>query len=229
MPTLDAALIARLGSTPLFAELDVDARAALFAQGAARSLTRGQNLFLEGDRADAFYVVLEGWMKLYRITPSGAEAVVHVIASGETFAEAVAFLGQRYPVNAEAASDAKLLRIEIAAVRRLISDQPTTAFAMMASLAHHTETLMGQVEVLKAMTAPERIADFFLRLAGREEGRARLTLPHDKQLIARRLGMTPESFSRALTRLQAAGVKVDRDRVEIKDCERLREFVLAED
>ena len=49
-------------------------------------------MFSQGEALDAFYVVLEGWVKLYRLTPTGEEAVVTVMTAGETFAEAVVFL-----------------------------------------------------------------------------------------------------------------------------------------
>lgn len=217
-----------IDACPMFRDMGEALAGRLIGDGAVRHFERGQSIFLEGDRADAFYLILDGWVKLFRLTPDGDEAVLHVFAPGETFAEAVVFLGGRYPASTEAASKSRLLRIDMAHLRRLISEHRETAFAMMAAIARHTEMLTGQIEILKVMTAPQRVADFFLSQTTVSRGPARIVLPHDKHLIARRLGMTPESFSRALARLHAEGVAVEREVVDIADLGRLRAF-LSED
>jgi CRP-like cAMP-binding protein len=55
-----------------------------------RSYGRGETLFLQEESAQAIHVVLDGWVKLYRVSPTGAEAVVSVFTRGESFGEAVA-------------------------------------------------------------------------------------------------------------------------------------------
>lgn len=217
-----------IAACPMFRDMGEALTERLIGEGAVRHYERGQSIFMEGDRAEAFYLILDGWVKLFRLTPDGDEAVLHVFAAGETFAEAVVFLGGRFPASTEAASKCRLLRIDMAHLRRLISEHRETAFAMMASIARHTEMLTGQVEILKVMTAPQRVADFFLSQATGHRGPARIVLPHDKHLIAKRLGMTPESFSRALARLHAEGVAVEREVVDIAELSRLRAF-LSED
>ena len=84
--------------------------------------------------------------------------------------------------------------------------------------------LVDEIEQLKAHSAPQRIADFFVRLAGAATGRAQIALPYEKALIASRLGMKPESFSRALLRLTPLGVVVERESVTIADVARLAAF-----
>ena len=102
---------------------------------------------------------------------------------------------------------------------------PRVATALLASIAHHTETLSDQVEHMKVLGAPQRVADFLVKAARVKSGPTSLTLPYDKALIARRLGMTPESFSRALAILRDHGVQVERDAVEIASLSRLKAFV----
>ena len=84
--------------------------------------------------------------------------------------------------------------------------------------------LVDEIEQLKAHSAPQRIADFFVKQAGSASGSARIALPYEKALIASRLGMKPESFSRALGRLAELGVAVERDSVSIADVARLAAF-----
>ena len=103
------------------------------------------------------------------------------------------------------------------------------AIALLASIAHHTATLSEQLHLIKALAAPQRVADFLVTAARRDHGaaahgRLALRLPYDKALIARRLGMTPESFSRALATLRGHGVTVSRETVEIASLARLETY-----
>ncbi|WP_374546782.1 helix-turn-helix domain-containing protein, partial [Rhodoblastus sp.] len=88
----------------------------------------------------------------------------------------------------------------------------------------HLKRLVKQIEQLKAQSAPQRIADFLLDQVTAESGPAAIALPYEKALIANRLGMQPESFSRALARLRDLGVTVERDNVHIKDLAKLIAF-----
>ena len=91
----DLALIARV---PLFAGLEASSLADLLAEAVVRRFSRNTLLFVEGEAADQFYVVLDGWVRLYRQTTDGRESVIALLARGESFAEAVMFLGGRFPV-----------------------------------------------------------------------------------------------------------------------------------
>ena len=93
-----------------------------------------EGLFRQGDPATAFFIVIDGWIKLYRITPSGEETVIHILTKGGSFAEAVAFTGNRYPATAEAVTDARVARVPADHVVRCIRESPDIALAMVAIL-----------------------------------------------------------------------------------------------
>jgi CRP-like cAMP-binding protein len=188
---------------------------------------KGESLFRQGEDASCFYVVLDGLVKLFRIGPVGNEAVVGVFGRGQTFAEAVMFLGGRYPVTAEVVDDARLVRIDGNLMRSRIREQPDLAFAMLASASVHLKALVEQIERLKLLTGPQRVAEFLMRHAGTLAGSATVDLPYEKSLIANKLGMKPESFSRALAKLRPLGVSVDHDQVTIIDVALLDRFVQA--
>lgn len=165
--------------------------------------------------------MLEGWVKLYRELPSGEEVVVAIFTAKETFAEAVMFAGGRYPASAEAVSPARIMRVDGTALRNAIMQKPQIAFDILAATSLHLKRLVEQIEQLKVQSATERVADFLLRYVSVNKGKASIVLPYEKSLIANKLGMKPESFSRALARLRDLGVAVKRDAVVIKDVERL--------
>lgn len=216
-------------STPLFGTLSQEIAHAIIGNQAVRSYDKDTMLFQQGEPADCFYVVLDGWVKIFRLTPDGNEAVVSVFRRGETFAEAAIFLGGRYPVNAQVVTPSRLLRIDGEVLRRRIREFPDTALSMLASASYHLKALVEQIEQIKILSAPQRIADFLIRLSTVREGPASIELPYEKALIASRLGMKPESLSRALAKLRPLGVSVDRERVSIVDMRLLTQFVESSD
>ncbi|SPH23840.1 Nitrogen fixation regulation protein FixK [Defluviimonas aquaemixtae] len=196
----------------------------VLASARLREFDRGATIFLQGEQANAIYIVAEGWVKLYRIAPSGAEAVVGVFTRGRSFGEAVAFQNRTYPVAAEAVTDCKLIRIEAEAFLRIIRGNPEIALSMLAATYVHLHSLVEQIEALKAQTGAQRVAEFLMELAPCPGGACEVVLPYDKVLIAGRLGMKPESLSRAFVRLRDQGVTIRHNHALIEDLGALRRF-----
>ena len=208
----------------LLRSLPEDAAVSVLDRASVRSHERGTTIFLQGERAKALYVVLDGWIKLYRIAPNGTEAVVGVFSRGDSFGEAVAFSNDVYPVSAEAASDCTLMRIDTDVILRLIRERPELSIAIIASTFAHLHQLVAQIEQLKARTGAQRVAEFLLDLAICDKGACEVTLPYDKVLIAGRLGMKPESLSRAFAKLREQGVTTRHSTASIDDIAALRAF-----
>jgi CRP-like cAMP-binding protein len=209
---------------PLFKAMGPGISRTLIGDRSPRSYARGETIFEQGDPADGFFCVIEGWAKLYRPREDGEEVVVAIFSKGETFAEVAMFLGGRYPASCEAVSPSRILKIDAANLRRAVLAEPQLAFDMLAASSLRLRELVDEIEQLKARSAPQRIADFFVKRADATVGPARITLPYEKALIASRLGMKPESFSRALAKLTDFGVVVERDSVLIPDIETLAAF-----
>jgi CRP-like cAMP-binding protein len=210
---------------PLFSNMDLAVAQRLIGSNDVRQYHKGVTLFQQGETASSFFIVLDGWVKVYRMLPNGQDAVVGVFRRGETFAEAAMFMGGHYPVCAETATNARLLKIDAATLRRAITESPEVAMSMLASVSHHVKFLVEQIEQIKLLSAPQRIADFLLQQCPCREGGCTVELPFEKALIANRLNMKPESFSRAIRKLQVLGVTVTHNQVEISDVRSLVEFV----
>ena len=195
---------------------------AVMATSRVRDFDRGATVFLQGEMASAIYIVAEGWVKLYRISRSGAEAVVAVFTKGSSFGEAVALRGDVYPVAAEAVTDCSLIRIDADTILNLIRESPEIAISILSATFLHLHSLVAQVEQLKARTGAQRVAEFLLELSPAVAGSCVVTLPYDKALIAGRLGMKPESLSRAFARLRDYGVTVRHNNASINDLAALR-------
>lgn len=211
-------------TSPLMQGLSPEAQKVFLKRGQVREFDRGATIFLQGERATAIYIMLDGWVKLYRIARNGSEAVVGVFTKGRSFGEAVAFRHDTYPVSSEAVTNCRLLRIEADHFLHLIRTDPDMAVSILSATYAHLHSLVAQVEALKARTGAQRVAEFLLELARCSDGSCEVTLPYDKVLIAGRLGMKPESLSRAFGALKAHGVKIKQNKAEINDVAKLRAY-----
>lgn len=200
----------------------------VLADASPRETDRGDTIFLQGETARVIHVVIDGWVKLYRVAANGNEAIVNVFTRRHSFGEAVALRGLPYPVSAEAVSACTLLVIPARSLVDMLRREPELALAILSSTFRHLNELVGQVEQIKSQTGAQRLAGFLVRLCDREEGTCIVTLPYDKAVIAGRLGMKPESLSRAFSRLRQVGVHVARHHARIDDVTALCEFA-AED
>jgi CRP-like cAMP-binding protein len=209
-------------AAPVFSGLPRNVLEELMKDAVVKPVGRGEILFVQGDPVTAFFLVLDGWVKIYRLTPSGTEAVVAVFTRGQTFAEAAAFVRGQFPASGEAVTDGRLLRLQSGNLLRLIRENPDVGLSMLASTSRHLHMLVQQIEQLKAHTGAQRVAEFLVSLSELKAGPAKISLPYDKILIAGRLGMQPESLSRAFAKLKTIGVHIEQNNAMIENIERLR-------
>lgn len=134
------------------------------------------------------------------------------------------FIQGRYPAAAEIVEDARLIAVHSEVFRERVHNDPDLAFDMLAAMSRHLHSLINQVEQLQTRSSAQRLAQFLVSLAPVPEGAAVIALPYDKSLIAHRLGMKPESLSRAFARLRGQEVKTDGNRVMVGDVAELRAY-----
>lgn len=205
------------GLPPMLSE-----RIASFAS--LRELSQGETIFVQGEPSDSVFLICRGWIKLYRLAPSGNEAVVSVKTRGQSFAEAVAIRGAAYPVSAEAATEAQVVRIDARKLRAMVETEPKVTQALLVSCVLKLQSFVAEVEQLKARSGAQRVAEFLIELADCGGDGCHVDLPYNKVLIAGRLGMKPESLSRAFRRLRDYGVRIEGNRAWIDDMQRLVDF-----
>jgi CRP-like cAMP-binding protein len=232
---VNKSLLFTLSRNLLFSGLPPETLEGIVAESRRIQGKKGQELFSIGDSADAFFYVVEGWVKLYRLNREGEEAVIHVIAPGETFAEAAVFGHLRkYPVNAQYVEDSTLLAIPRSSFTDRIAATPDLALHILGAISARQRYLIQQIEQLTVKDAPQRIGTFLLHLCQSRHPTAAnepmiVDLPYDKILISRRLNIQPETFSRALKKLKNCGVKADGHKVIIGDLNKLANYCEIDD
>jgi CRP-like cAMP-binding protein len=212
----------------VFDGLKPDVVSRLLAPATVLTLKQGDCLYRQGDLAASLYIVIAGWMKLYRNTLSGDEAIIHVLTKGESLPEAAALTSARYAATAEAISKVRVLQIPADYLVRCIRETPDIAIAMIASSSRRMQRLVQEIEHLKAQTGIQRVAEFLASLCPPGAGPHMITLPYDKTLIAGHLGLKPESLSRAFAKLRSIGVNIHASHVVVREVAKLKCLATAE-
>ncbi len=192
-------------------------------------LETGKSLFRQGEPAERFFFVRAGLVKLFRLSREGDEKIIEIIRPGETFAEAVMFMGQqgRYPVNADAVSEARLLAFSQKTFLNLLRDSPDACFGLLASMSRRLHMLVNQIDSLTLQNATYRLVAYLLEQVPpgvKTSPEVQLTTP--KSVIASRLAIQPETLSRILARLRQAGlIDVQGSLIAVRDVQALRNLV----
>ncbi len=192
------------------------------------TVKRGTIVFNKGDPSNGFYFVIEGQIKLAFLTEDGNEKVLELIPSGVSFAEAVMFLRRPFPVYAQATRETHLVFIPRDVVVREIEADHHFALSMLSGLSIRLHRIVQDVEDFTLHSSSQRVIGYLLRDevgACPERGAFTLELPASKALIASRLNLTPETFSRVLHHLQDESlIEVKGRSIHILDVEKLGQF-----
>jgi CRP/FNR family transcriptional regulator len=192
----------------LFAGLDEKGRESVSRLAVERKTPAGRIVIRNGDPADGFYVVLDGKVKVYKLSPDGRQQILHVFGPGQAFAEAAMFAGETFPAFAETLAESRLAFFPRDRFLKGLGENPALAFGLIASLARLCRQLTGLVEQISLTDVTGRLARYLTDLARRKgvdvEKGASVRLDIPKGELARQLGTVPETLSRAFARLAAA-------------------------
>jgi CRP/FNR family transcriptional regulator len=207
-----------------FATLPDGLLSELAAVAVERRYGRGQMIFLEGEPCAGLHILVEGRVRIYKVSPQGREQVLEQIESGGTFNDVAVLDGGPNPASAMAASDVLLWIVSHADIRRLAHAHPELAWALIESIARRARRLVAMVEDLALRSVKARLARLLLAEAKRTLDPAQIN--RDQMVtqaeMAARLGTVREMIGRALRELADEGlIAFDRHRIVILDRARL--------
>ena len=195
-----------LSKVPLFNSMRADELDRLALGTTALRVERGAVIFRRGDPCVGFHVVLYGQVKLSFISAGGAEKVIEIIGPGHSFGEALMFMEKDYIVTAQAMDDTLLLHVAKPVIFREVNDDPGFACKMLAGLSQRMHGLMCDMESISLRSGTQRVAAYLLKDqadVGAGGAAPTLTLSVAKSVVASRLNLTPEHFSRIMADLSA--------------------------
>ena len=215
-----------IANLPMFREMRGEELDRVAAATLPIHAQKGEAIFHCGDPCTGFHVVVYGQVKLGFTSPQGVEKVVEIVRPGQSFGEALMFLDEPYIVFAQALSDSLLLHVAKHAVFEELARDPQFSRRMLSGLSRRLHGLVRDVEAYTLRSGQERVIGYLLADVADVSGNgkpAEVHLTPGKSVIASRLNMTPEHFSRILHDLAANGlIEVNGRAVRIPDLERLR-------
>jgi len=211
----------------LFSGLDEENLGEVAAIATKRTFTRGESLFTEGEKANGFYLLASGSIKMCKISPDGKEKVLHFVYPSETFAEAAFFGDGAYPAEARALEKGEALFFPREAFMGLLERNPRFSLNLIVSLSLLLRRFARQIEELSFAEVPSRLATYLLELAAKKsttfQGKTYLDLEMKKGELASHIGTVSETLSRTLKKLKDEGIiEVEGSRVIIHDIDRLK-------
>ncbi len=217
---------ALLTHVPLFNGLEPDEIARIARGTREVNAARGDILFHKGDHSNGFHLIVYGQVKLGFTSAQGGEKVVDILSQGQSFGEAVMFMEKPHMVFAQALSDSLLLHISKTVILDELEKDPKLARKMIAGLSIRLHHLITDVESYSLHSGRQRIIGYLLRdNMEYDEKSLSITLPTNKGVIASRLNLTQEHFSRILHELSENGLIVVKGRkISIPDVEKLRSY-----
>ena len=216
-----------LRNLPLFHDLDLLQLEAIGAATTELRVAAGAALFRRGDPCDGMYVIVLGRVKLALLAPGGAEKVVEILGPGQSFGEAVMFMDKPHNLYAEALADTLLLHIRKNAILEAVARNPEFARCMLNELSQRLYRLVADIEAYTLKSATERVTGYLLAALDGHSGPgqpAAVLLAASKSVLASRLNITREHFSRILHELSQAGlIRVSGRNIHVLDPVGLRE------
>jgi CRP-like cAMP-binding protein len=189
---------------------------------------RSETLWHEGDTTGMLVTLLEGRVKIYRLTPDGRAITLYVMRPGNVFGFLPLIDGGPYPVSAEALEDVNALVITRAQFLDALHADPRVAVPLLEFLSGHLRSAFELIMRLSSRDALSRVASALSGLydeMGRSAGENIIKLPISSKEYASLLGLTPESFSRKITELVELGIlgRSGVNRFIVLDSEKLTE------
>jgi CRP-like cAMP-binding protein len=215
-----------LANLPMFGDMSREELDRVAAATLPIYAEKGQSIVQSGDPCTGFHLVVYGQVKLGFTSPQGVEKVVEIVRPGQSFGEALLFLDKPYMVFAQALADSMLLHVAKHAVLEGLANDPCFSQRMLSGLARRVHGLIRDVEAYSLRSGQERVIGYLLADAADISVNGKPVEVHlspGKSVIASRLNMTPEHFSRILHDLSSAGlIEVSGRTVRIPDLEKLR-------
>lgn len=214
----------------IFNGLTDEEKRCFLSKGRAKIYQRGEYLFIQGDSVKSFYLLQEGVVRLFRTTPNGEEITTDILTDGDTICERkVIKFDSVHPDYALAVENSVVLEFPSAWLRETVRKIPALSINMLSIISQRALIKDIESEHRVTMSAAQVVACFLQRLCVTHGfDPAGFDLPYNKSLIASRLGMKQETFSRALPKLKENGIDLQGTRVNFYNFNDLDQYTCAQ-
>jgi len=221
---LDRSLVRAL---PLFARMTDEELDRLLARAVIRRVPVGEAVFEQGQKANQFFLLLHGRLKVTQVTNDGQQIIVRVVHPGDLFGFAQALQRDDYPGTPVAAAESIVICWPNEVWHSVVAQNPNLAVNAMQSIGQRLQEAHTRIREMSTEEVERRVAHAVLRLidqAGRQEPEGvRIDFPLTRQDVAEMTGTTLHTVSRLFSAWESQGiVKGGRQKLLVRDRARLK-------
>lgn len=189
------------------------------SQGTRKSLKAGVYLWQEGDASREAILILDGEVEIFKLGSGGEEIVLRMAGPGETLGEMACLDGIPHSASLRTATHCIIASLTAEKLKDLVSGHPGSYEFLYRQQTGRLRSLTRKVSELNFNKIFQRTLLFLLEEADR--GKLAISITH--QDLARRIGATRESVTKALgTLARSELVSLSRGRISIADINRLK-------
>ena len=195
-----------LQSVALFWDLSEEELGYISQKMIARHYESGKFIFLEDSEGEQCFFVVQGSVKVTRLSKDGREVILAMLNEGEFFGEMALLDGESRSANVIALEETEVLTLNREDFLVVLHDYPQIAIQLLKEMAHRLRKSDRQIASLSLSDAEKRIALCIIRFAD-EQGiiqRGQVSIPKMpiQQDIANMAGTSRETVSRAINLLE---------------------------
>ncbi len=207
-----------ISAIPLFNGLPAEQLDAIRQIAVEKRFNKGQTIFSEGDKTTGFFVIVDGRVKIYKVSSEGKEQILHIFEAGQSFGEVTVFTGQQMPANAQTLAKTHLLLFARSAFVELVTSNTSLALNLLAIMSKKLRQFAAQIENLSLKEIPARLASYLIYLSEEQGTEDAVVLNVSKGQLASLLGTIPETLSRIFAKLSAQNlIRVEGPKITLLD------------
>jgi len=165
------------------------------------SFPKNKIIFLNGDKASHIYVILNGFVKIYKTSFRGDQTITRIAKKKEIFGEVSCFSNSYHQLSAETITRTEILKIPQKELLQAIKLDEDFNNKIIKWLFQRQNYLIKTLEKQTTLNIEEKLASFIVNLYLEMGNNHELKLPYDKNIIALQLSTKPETISRTFKRL----------------------------
>lgn len=187
-----------------------------------------EEIFSEGETPEWFYILLNGKVKITKLSYDGKEIIIELISPPDFFGGLAVIKGFPYPANAIAMEDVEVLKVLRHDMLRIIDRFPNVMYDITSNLGNRIKEFHDNLKSIALEKVESRIAALLLKLAdkfGRKDrqGETVIDMKLTKQDIAEMVGTTGETAIRVMSKFKKSGLIDDKaGKIIIKSSESLK-------
>ncbi len=186
----------------LFSTLESEELEKVLSYSQTIKVDKNSYIFKEGESGSGLYILEKGLVKICHNTIEGKEIVIHLVREGGMFGESSAFQAAPSPASAYTLKNSSIIYFSCEQLEKSVLENPKWALTLLTNISIRLRMFMRKLEARNEKSIIQRLAAYLTHRSRMEEGSLVLDLGFSQEVLGGILGVSRESVSRAISKLQ---------------------------